>query len=192
MPKRIALLTFLAFVLTACCFAQMGGGDKSKRPSPPASASCDLGSGKAVKTDYSSPRMKGRKIYGGLVPYGEVWRTGANEATTFVTSGDIMVGMAGGRSVPAGSYTIFTIPNAGKWILIINKKTGEWGTPYKYESDELARVDMKVSKLPAPVENFTIAYDKTNTGCRLRMDWETTRATVEITAPTVGDKVRAQ
>jgi hypothetical protein len=192
MPKRIALLTFLAFVLTACCFAQMGGGDKSKRPSPPASASCDLGAGTTITTDYSSPRMKGRKIYGGLVPYGEVWRTGANEATTFVTSGDIMVGMAGGRSVPAGSYTIFTIPNAGKWILIINKKTGEWGTPYKYESDELARVDMKVSKLPAPVENFTIAYDKTNTGCRLRMDWETTRATVEITAPTVGDKVRAQ
>ncbi len=65
---------------------------------------------------------------------------------------------------------------------IINNKTGEWGIPYKYESDELARVDMKVSKLPAPVENFTIAYDSSGSGCTLRMDWETTRASVDITA----------
>ena len=72
-----------------------------------ASASCDLGGGKTIKTDYSSPRMKGRKIYGDLVPFGEVWRTGANEATTFVTSGDVVVG---GKTVPAGSYTIFTFP----------------------------------------------------------------------------------
>ena len=98
--------------------------------------------------------MKGRKIYGDLVPFGEVWRTGANEATTFVTSSDVSVG---GKTVPAGSYTIFTVPTADKWTLIVNKKTGEWGIPYKYESDELARVDMKVSKLPAPVENFTIS-----------------------------------
>jgi len=84
--------------------------------------------------------------------------------------------------VPAGSYTIFTLPALDKWTLIINKKTGEWGIPYKYESDELARVDMKVSKLPAPVENFTTAYDKSGSGCTLWMDWETTRASVDITA----------
>jgi hypothetical protein len=175
MQRRIAILAvFLIFA--AASFAQMGG-DKSKLPSPPATASCDLGGGKTIQTDYSSPRMKGRKIYGGLVPFGEVWRTGANEATTFVTSSGVEIA---GTSVPAGSYTIFTIPNAGKWTLIINKKTGEWGIPYKYESDELARVDMKVSKLPSPVENFTIAYDKTATGCTMRLDWETTRASVDI------------
>jgi hypothetical protein len=179
MQKRIALLTSLAFLLTACCFAQMGGEDKPKPLSPPASASCDLGSGKAVKTDYSSPRMKGRKIYGGLVPYGEVWRTGANKATTFVTSSAISVG---GKAVPAGSYTIFTVPNPDEWTLIINKKTGEWGIPYKYESDELVRVDMKVSKLPSPVENFTIAYAKAGSGCTLQLDWDTTRASVDISA----------
>jgi hypothetical protein len=123
--------------------------------------------------------MKGRNIYGDLVPFGQVWRAGANEATTFVTSSDAVVG---GKTVPPGSYTIFTIPAADKWTLIINKKTGEWGIPYKYESDELARVDMKVSKLPAPVETFTIAYDKSGGGCTLRMDWETTRASVDITA----------
>jgi len=174
MKKRFVLFPFLTLVFAATSFAQMGGGT---RPSPAASATCDLGGGTTIKTDYSSPRMKGRKIFGDLVPSGEVWRTGANEATTFAASGDIKVG---GKAVPAGKYTIFTIPNADKWTLIINKKTGEWGIPYKYESDELARVDMKVSKLPAPVENFTIAYDKSGNGCTLRIEWETTRASVDI------------
>jgi hypothetical protein len=175
MQKQIALPALLTILFTAAACAQMGGG----KPSPAASAACDLAGGKTIKTDYSSPRMKGRKVYGGLVPFGEVWRTGANEATTFVTSADVVVG---GKTVPAGSYTIFTVPNADKWTLIINKKTGEWGIPYKYESDELARVDMKVSKLPSPAENFTIAYDKSAGGCTLRLDWETTRAAVDISS----------
>jgi len=175
MRKRIALLTLLAILFTTAAFAQMGGG----KPSPAASATCDLGGGKNIKTDYSSPRMKGRKIFGGLVPFGEVWRTGANEATTFVAGADVVVG---GKAVPAGSYTIFTVPTADKWTLIVNKKTGEWGIPYKYESDELARVDMKASKLPAAVENFTIAYVKSASGCTMHIDWETTRASVDISA----------
>jgi Protein of unknown function (DUF2911) len=170
MQKRIALLAFTILTLTLFASAQA---------SPPASASCDLGMGKPIKTDYSSPRAKGRKIYGALVPFGEVWRSGANSATTFVTSADVNVG---GKTVPAGSYTLFTVPTADKWTLIINKKTGEWGIPYKYESDELARVDMKVSTLPSPLENFTIAYDKSGSGCTLRLDWETTRASVDISA----------
>ena len=174
MQKRIALLVASTILFATAAFAQSGG-----KPSPAASTTCDLGGGQTVKTDYSSPRMKGRKIYGGLVPFGEVWRTGANEATTFVTSADVEVG---GKAVPAGSYTIFTVPAAGKWTLIINKKTGEWGIPYKYESDELARVEMNVSKLDAPVENLTIAYDKSRSGCTLRIDWETTRAAVSISA----------
>jgi len=174
MQKKIALLSLLVF-LTPVCFAQMGGG----KPSPAASATCDLGGGKTIKTDYSSPRMKGRKIFGDLVPYGKVWRTGANEATTFVTSSDVVVG---GKTVPAGSYTLFTVPGADKWTLIINKKTGEWGIPYKYESDELARIDMKVSKLPSPVEDFTIHYEKSGHGCTLQIEWETTRASLDVSA----------
>src|SRR6202047_3871572 len=166
MRKRTIVPTLLILVFTTAAFAQTG----KSRPSPAASAACDLGGGKTIKTDYSSPRMKGRKIYGDLVPFGEVWRTGANDATTFITSADVVVG---GKTIPAGSYTIFTVPAADKWALIISKKTGEWGIPYKYESDELARVDMKVSKLPSPVENFTIAYDKAGSGCTLRIDWET-------------------
>lgn len=175
MRKQFVMSTVLLFLVSSFGFAQMG----KSRPSPAASATCDLGNGQTIKTDYSSPRMKGRKIYGELVPFGEVWRTGANDATTFVTSANVEVG---GKNVPAGSYTIFTVPNADKWTLIINKKTGEWGIPYKYESDELARVDMKVSKLPSPVENFTISYQKSAHGCVMKIDWETTSASVDISA----------
>ena len=167
---------FVSVATVVALFSTAALSQGKSRPSPAASATCDLGGGQ-VKTDYSSPRVKGRKIYGELVPFGEVWRTGANEATTFVNSASVTVG---GKSVPAGNYTIFTVPNADKWTLIVNKKTGEWGIPYKYESDELARVDMKVSKLPSPVENFTISYVKSGSGCTMNIDWETTRASVDI------------
>ncbi len=165
---------FLCFALCAACSAQQ---DKSKRPSPPAKAECKLPGGKTVTIDYSSPRANGRKIYGELVPYGKVWRAGANEATTFVTDADLKIG---GTSVPAGSYTIFTVPNADKWQLVISKKTGEWGTAYPGPSEDLARIDMKVSKLPSPVENFTIAFYQSANGCTLHIDWETTRASADI------------
>jgi hypothetical protein len=120
--------------------------------------------------------MKGRKIFGGLVPYGQVWRAGANEATTFVTTADLMIG---GKHVPAGSYTLFTIPDKDKWTLIISKKTREWGIPYP-EGFDLVRVDMKAGATSAPVESFTTAFDKDSNGCTLRMEWENTRATVDI------------
>jgi len=181
--KKFALLTAVLFGLATLAAAQMGQ-DKSKRPSPPASAQCKFSDGKTVKTGYSIPRINDpkthqpRKIYGGLVPYGQIWRTGANEATTFVTDMNLTVG---GKDVPAGNYTIFTVPDADKWILIINRKTGEWGIPYKYEADELARVDMQLSKTPAPVGNFTIAFDEKGSSCTMNLDWENTRASVEIT-----------
>jgi len=173
MRKQIVFLTSLLLTFTVLAACQ----DKSKRPSPPAQAQCKLSDGKTITVDYSSPRAKGRKIFGGLVPYGQVWRSGANEATTFVTDANLTVG---GKYVPAGNYTIFTIPTADKWTLIINKKTGEWGTPYNYEGDELARVDMKVSATPSAVENFTIALASMGGSCNLSMSWENTQASVEI------------
>ena len=153
------------------------GQEKSARPSPPAKATCALAGGKSIIVDYSSPRMKGRKIFGELVPFGKVWRAGANEATTFVTDADLTVG---GKAVPAGSYTIFAVPEADKWTLVISKKTGEWGTAYPGAENDLARVDMKVAKTAAPVENFTIAFDKGASGCTLRMEWENTSASVDV------------
>ncbi|MGB7729276.1 MAG: DUF2911 domain-containing protein [Candidatus Acidiferrum sp.] len=177
MRKVIALVSVLCLALALFVFVSHARQDKANRPSPPATATLDLGGGKSVTIDYSSPRLKGRKFGKDLAPYGQVWRTGANEATTFVTTADITVG---GTSVPAGNYTLFTIPNPDKWTLIISKKTGEWGTNYAGPSNDLARIDMKVSALPSPVENFTISFDKTGNGGTLNMDWETTRASVAI------------
>jgi hypothetical protein len=174
MKTRSALVVL---VLSACTLLAGAQQDQSKRPSPPAQAQCKFSDGKTIKTDYSSPRVKGRKIFGGLVPYGQVWRTGANDATTVVTDTAVKIG---DKDVPAGSYTIFTIPNADKWTLIISKKTGEWGIPYPGEGEDFVRVDMRVSQLPSAVENFTIGFDQTGSTCAMHLDWETTRAGVDI------------
>jgi hypothetical protein len=178
MRKPIIVASALVATLTLAGMVVLAQQDKGSRPSPPAKAECKLPGGKTISVDYSSPRAKGRKIFGGLVPYGQVWRAGANEATTFVTTGDVSVG---GKTVPAGKYTIFAIPAEDKWTLVISKKTGEWGTAYPGPENDLARVDMKVSKTSAPVENFTIACDQSGSGCTMRMEWENTQASVDIT-----------
>jgi Protein of unknown function (DUF2911) len=177
MRKAISVCTGLSVCLLLWSASLASAQDKSSRPSPPAKAEYKLPDGKTVIVDYSSPRAKGRKIFGGLVPYGQVWRAGANEATTLVTTSDITVG---GKAVPAGKYTLFAIPGEDKWTLVISKKTGEWGTAYPGAENDLARVDMKVSKTSAPVENFTIALDPAGNGCVLKMEWETTQASVDI------------
>jgi hypothetical protein len=182
--RKFALLAVSLFAVAMFASAQMNmSDDKSKRPSPPASAACKFSDGKTIKIDYSSPRAKGRKIFGeasekALVPYGQIWRTGANDATTFVADTNVTVG---GKAVPAGSYTIFTEPKADAWSLVISKKTGEWGTDYPGEKEDLVRVPMTVSKTSAPVENFTIAFDQAGSKCTLRIEWENTRASLEIT-----------
>jgi len=177
MQKRFQYLLALFLSLAVLAPAALAQQDKSKRPSPPASASCKFADGKTITVDYSSPRMKGRKIFGELVPFGKVWRAGANEATSFVPNTNVTVG---GKAVPAGSYTIFTIPNEDKWTLIISKKTGESGAEYPGEAEDFARVDMKPSKLPTPVENFTIGFDQAGSTCTMNLDWETTRASIVI------------
>jgi hypothetical protein len=171
--KKIAITVLFVFALCFMSSAQ----DKSKRPSPPEQAQCKFSDGKTITVDYSSPRAKGRKIFGELVPYGQVWRTGANEATTFVTTTAVS---AEGRDVPAGNYTIFTVPEQNKWTLIVNKKTGEWGIPYKYESEELVRIPMSVSKTSAPGENFTRQFDQGGNACTLNISWEETQASVKL------------
>ena len=176
MNRKLTIVGVIAVALVAALVV-VAQQDKSKRPSPPEQATWDLGGGKSVTIDYSSPRAKGRKIYGELVPFGQVWRTGANEATTLTTPVDLKIG---GNSVPAGKYTLFTVPNKDKWTLVISKKTGEWGTDYPGQSNDLARVDMKTSALPSPVENFTISFEKAGMGANLNIDWETTRASVSV------------
>ena len=177
MRKTLLAVSAVAAVmlLAAMGFAQQ---DKSKRASPPANAKCQFADGKTISVDYSSPRMKGRKIYGGLVPYNQEWRTGANEATTFDTTANVQIA---GTTIPAGHYTLFTLPSEGTWKLIISKKTGEWGIPYPGAQYDLARVDMKKQDLPSNVENFTISFQKADPkSCVMNVEWEKTRAYVDI------------
>ena len=175
---RRMTIVFSSMLLFAAMAAPLRAQqDKSQRPSPPATAKCELANGKTVTIDYSSPRKKGRNVFPDVVKYGEVWRTGANEATTFVTTGDVMVG---GTHVPAGSYTLFTIPGKDKWTLIISKTTGEWGTKYSGEKEDLARVEMKAGTASTPVENFTISFEKAGSGCNLKLEWDTATASVTV------------
>jgi hypothetical protein len=158
--------------------AQPQQQDKSKRPSPPGTADCTI-NGKKVTIDYSRPSLKGRKLGTDLAPYGKVWRTGANEATTLTTAIALDIG---GAKVPAGTYTLYTLPSEGTWKLIINKQTGQWGTEYHQEQD-LARVDMKKQEIVVPVEQFTIALDQdSNNSADLNLEWEKTRVFVTIRA----------
>jgi len=158
--------------------AQPQQQDKSKRPSPPGTADCTI-NGKKVTIEYSRPSLKGRKLGTDLAPYGKVWRTGANEATTLTTA--IALDIAGVK-VPAGTYTLYTLPSEGTWKLIINKQTGQWGTEY-HEEQDLARVDMKKQEIVVPVEQFTIALDQdSNNSADLNLEWEKTRVFVTIRA----------
>jgi len=162
----------------ALAVAQPPQQDKSKRPSPPGTAEVTL-KGKKITIDYSRPYLKGRKVGQELAPYGKVWRTGANEATALTTETDLTIG---GVKVPAGKYTLYTLPAEGTWKLIINKETGQWGTKYD-ESQDLARIDMKKSPLPQLVEQFTISFNKTSdTAADLNLDWENTRVSVAVKA----------
>lgn len=145
--------------------------------SPPAEASATL-AGKKIQIKYSSPRMRGRKIMGGLVPFGEVWRTGADSATTLSTQANLQIGDV---KVPKGNYTIYTIPKANEWTLIVSKEIGQWGTEYHPKLD-LGRAKMSVKALPAAVENFKIEVTSQagNNGL-LTLTWEKTQASIPIT-----------
>jgi hypothetical protein len=114
-----------------------------------------------------------------LAPEGKVWRTGANEATTLTTETDLNIG---GAKVPAGKYTLYTLPSQDTWKLIINKQTGQWGTEYHQDQD-LARVDMKTTPITVPVEQFTISLDQAdNSSADLILEWEKTRLSVLVKA----------
>jgi len=118
--------------------------------------------------------MRGRVIFGNVVPWNQVWRTGANQATIFETGADLVVA---GTTVPAGKYSLWTLPSQSGWKLIVNTNTGQWGTDYDARYD-LARLDMKVEPLPQPVEQFTIAIEPKGKGGVLRLEWEKTRASI--------------
>ncbi len=171
---RIGAIVLGIFALSA---SATGAVTAQQKPlaSPRDSVSATI-SGAKVEVNYGRPSMKGRLVVGGLIPYDEVWRTGANEATSLVTSKMLMIG---NLMVPAGKYTLYTLATKTGWQLIVNKQTGQWGTEYKPEMD-LGRVALKLETLATAVEQFTIKVVPTGTTGTLRLEWDKTAASVSV------------
>ncbi|MFQ5704473.1 MAG: DUF2911 domain-containing protein [Gemmatimonadales bacterium] len=129
-----------------------------------------------LEIKYSQPAKRGRDLFGGLVPWNKVWRTGANAATIFTTDRDLEIG---GKTVPAGSYTLWSTYTPESAQLIINSETGQWGTAYD-ESKDFVRVDMTRSSLSEPVERFTFAVESDGSGGMLQLKWGDTQFSVPI------------
>jgi hypothetical protein len=147
--------------------------------SPPATASVTVADG-TIDIHYNAPHMRGRKIMGELVPYDKVWRTGANPATTLITSVPLKFG---DLLVPAGTHTIYSLPNPGTWQLIINNQTGQWGLTYNQDQD-LGRIPMKAKSMTVPQEIMSITFENTTAdSTELHIRWETTDRYVTITKP---------
>ena len=175
----VAMATAPAMVQTNGGMSEMHEQAKTKQPpqSPPAKASVMV-AGASITIDYSAPSMRGRKIFGGLVPYGVVWRTGANAATTLKTTANLKIGSL---TVPAGTYTLFTMPGATAWKLIVNRQTGQWGLEYHADRD-LGRVDLKVGKNPEPVEKMVIDFEHTKGSMtELHIRWADLDLSVPVT-----------
>lgn len=169
---------------TVCICLLAGAATLAAQPftSPAATASVTI-SGTTVKVDYHAPSMHARKIFGGLVPYGKVWRAGANQATVLHTDADVTIG---GLAVPKGDYSLYVLPEQGQWTLIVNKKTGQWGINRDGSTTDdpamdVGRVKMELAK-GGPAETFKISLTQTgaNTG-KLQMEWENTVASVLFT-----------
>jgi hypothetical protein len=178
--KRKLILWFggLAFVLIGVfAWTSYGQYGYSKYTSPPAKVAATIAD-KKITIEYYAPSMHGRKVMGGLVPFGEVWCTGANWATKITTEGNLQMG---GLKLPAGSYSIWTLPNANEWTLIINKQTGQFHKDYDSSTD-FGRTKMNLKTLAAPVETFKIDLrsDGGDKGT-LALDWETTEASIPFT-----------
>jgi Protein of unknown function (DUF2911) len=134
--------------------------------------------GAKIAITYGRPSMRGRKIFGSLVPYGRVWMPGADEATIFQTSAPLQFG---DFKLSAGSYSLYTLPSENRWTLIINKMTGQFHTYYP-EQDDLAKIPMTIERLSLPVEELTLAaVARPQGGGALQLEWETTRVSAPFT-----------
>jgi len=167
-------LTLAVMSMSAVIWAQ---GDKASRPSPPATATGKV-NGANITINYSSPSVKGRQIFGSLVPYDKAWRAGANEATIFETDKAITIG---GKSLPAGKYSLFAIPGEKEWTMIFNSETGQWGVKQGgIANRDPAKDVLSVKATPAKSANMNerLVYDVNDKGFVLR--WENVEVPVTI------------
>lgn len=182
-------MRYKLFTLAGAC-ALLGGltllsGQEPKAPpkkapaSPAATVEAVIG-GKKVSISYGRPSKRDREIFGKLVPYGEVWRVGANTRTKLTTDGDLMIGSL---MVPKGSYSLWVVPTEKEWTLLVNKEADGWGAQWDYEAkikpQELGRVAMKLSKVPV-TEMLTIALEANGGRGTLKITWDTVQASVDL------------
>lgn len=170
--KGLALIPAVLFILSVVISTDVFLYSQQRPLLSPRDSTILYLEGKKLVIDYGRPSMRGRKIMGALVPWNKIWRTGANEATTFRIDTSLIIGP--GIPLPKGAYTLWTLPSETNWKLIINKETGQWGTNYD-ERQDYARFDLKVERLEQPLEQFTITLEQTgkNSGI-LKLAWETT------------------
>ena len=152
-------LFYFTVMLMACAVFNASGQAHIPGASTTQTISQDFGLGKIIVT-YSRPNVKGRKIFGGLQPYGEVWRTGANAATTITFTENVLIE---GNKVPAGEYGLFTIPGPDEWTIILNKTWKQWGAYAYKQSDDLLRFKVKPMTMSWPIESFTIQFPNSGT-----------------------------
>jgi hypothetical protein len=175
--KHLTLLVSAALLATPMLFAQ-----ERQRVSPHETVNAAI-EGNDISIVYGRPYTKDpksgekRKVWGTLVPYGKVWRMGADEATLLTTKKAIQVG---GKTIPAGTYSLFLLPREDGAQLIVNKQTGQWGTRYD-ESQDLVRVDVKKSALEETADQFTIEIEAAKEGGVLNLIWENTQYSAPFT-----------
>ena len=176
MTKIIKLIIF-SIVLTFCInFEPLAQDALKPRPSPLEMVTMKYDD-TYVKVTYGRPHKRGRNIFGDLLPYGEVWRTGANEATEITITGTIKLG---GHQIKPGTYTIFTIPEKDKWTVILNSELGQWGA-YNYNSKlDVVRLEVPVSDTTTVYEPFTIEFEQKAQSAELVMMWDQTKVTIPI------------
>jgi hypothetical protein len=172
--KRVVM----AAVMAIACGLLVNAQHNETRKSPHETVSATIG-GHKISITYGRPSLKGRKAVGGdLVPYDQVWRLGADEATKLTTDADLMIG---NLKVPKGSYALFTIAGHDHWTLIVNKKADQWGAFDYNQADDLGRTPLAVKKPPTRVEEFTISLDPApEDGLALHLAWEDTDASTVI------------
>ena len=171
---KLLAIVMIGLMMPALLKAQT---DKSKRPSPPATATGKIGNA-TVTFDYSSPSVKGRKIFGGLLPYGKTWRAGTNEATTFQTDKDLMVE---GKKLPAGKYSFFATPEENEWTIFFNSETGQSGVKQGGDANmDPAKTVLSVTVKPKKTDGLTekLEYVVMKNGFSLK--WEHTDVFVSV------------
>lgn len=181
---------FLVTMVIAACFLQNTEAQQLQTPAPSPSTTVKQEFAlSSVEVNYSRPAARGRKIFGDLVPYGKVWRTGANSATTISFGEDVTFG---DKKVPAGKYGLLTIPDAGSWTIILSKQL-DVTSPAAYKQDQdIARITVQSGNLPISIENFMIVFDNiTSNSMQMNMVWENTGVSIPIKAA-IEEKIMAQ